>query len=259
MDPPRPRIQLGSVRAVADPPRAQRSVKHTVRQAAVRTGTYAVGKAALDAVWRERQRRAGTFSQFGEDRDVMRRLGPIGTYLDIGANHPYKGNNTYLLYRTGWRGMAIEPIRSHVSQHRRIRPRDVCVVAAAGRQTGRRRFHELNPSGFSTFDDDAAATLVATRRAVLIDSYEVDVVTATDAWCRHFPGQTVDFVAIDTEGHELEVLAGLDVDLLRPRLVLVEFERPTAPSHADAIVATMQAVGYELVDSFGVNGLFAPS
>lgn len=240
-----------------DPSLPETRLKHAARTVALRTRTYDAGKGALDVVWRQRQRRAGTYSQFAEDRVVLDLLGPNGTYIDIGANHPYKSNNTYLLYRAGWHGLTIEPIKSHGAHHRRLRPRDTCLTAAAGCEQDARRFHELNPSGFSTFDEAAAAALCESRQAILVNSYEVAIVRTTDAWNEHFPSESVDFIAIDTEGFELAVLDGIDFDALRPQLVLVEFERPTAPNHADDIIAKMRSVGYDLHSSHGVNGLFA--
>lgn len=187
---------------------------------------------------------------------MLDRLGSHGTYIDVGANHPFKWNNTYLLYCVGWQGLTIEPIKSHTTRHRRSRPRDVCLTAAAGRQPGTGRFHELNPSGFSTFDEQAAESLCDSKQAVLVETYDVEVVTVTDAWTEHFGTRTVDFIAIDTEGFELEVLDGIDFEALQPKLVLVEFERPTAASDADDIIAKLGEVGYTLLSTHGVNGLF---
>ena len=229
---------------------------YSLRRIAVRSGMYGPAKDSLDRIWLRRQRKAGTFSQFGEDREVLARLGPTGLYADVGANHPCKGNNTYLLYLAGWRGLTLEPIKSHCEQHRSIRPGDVCVNAAAGRWAASGTFHEVNPTGFSTFDAAAAAALVAEHRAVPVDSYEVPVVTLANVWEEAFGPRRPDFVSIDTEGFEFEVLAGADLERLAPALVLLELESAVDRGHRATLVDVMGDSGYTLVKQFGVNGLF---
>ena len=187
----------------------------------------------------------------------MAQLGPNGSYLNIGANHPYKSSNTYLLYQAGWSGLTIEPIKSLCEQHRRIRPRDICLNAAAGASSGIGTFHELNPSGFSTFDSAVAEQLCGSHRAVASASYDVSIVTATEAWMEHRPGRSIDFLSIDAEGHEESVLSGIDFELLRPRLVMLEFEAATGTPRTERLLGIVAANGYGLVDTFGVNGLFS--
>jgi hypothetical protein len=50
----------------------------------------------------------------------------------------------------------------------------------------------------STFDESAARRLCDEHRALAIASYDVPIVTPTDAWVEAFPGQRCDFVSIDT-------------------------------------------------------------
>jgi hypothetical protein len=73
-------------------------------------------KAALDALWLRRHARTATFSQFGEDRMVLDRLGRDGLYLDIGSNHPYKANSTYFFMSMAgeaWRSSrSVRSVRS---------------------------------------------------------------------------------------------------------------------------------------------------
>lgn len=63
-------------------------------------------------------------------------------------------------------------------------------------------------------------------------------------------------MAIDTEGFDEEVLAGADLDLLRPRLVIVELVAATDDAPRTSLIEWMDDHGYSLVGRFGVNGLF---
>jgi hypothetical protein len=48
------------------------------------------------------------YSQAGQDKFVLDRIGANGTYLEIGASHPVHINNTYLLELNGWTGISID-------------------------------------------------------------------------------------------------------------------------------------------------------
>lgn len=213
----------------------------------------------IDNRWLRQQRLRGTYSQAGEDALVLELLGASGLYLDIGANHPFKGSNTYLLYEHGWSGLTVDPIKLLCEQHRRLRPRDVCLNAAVSDRPGQEIFHELNPSGFSTFDTRAADELTHAGRAVRAGTYEVPVVRATDVWNQSFPALRADLISIDTEGFELEVIDGLDFKILEPRVVLVEFQAATGSERESAVTEVLADRGYRLDRVVGVNGLFVPS
>ena len=230
-----------------------------LRWLAVRSGLYSPVKRLIDVRWLRGRRRKGTYSQFGEDVELLATLGPNGLYIDIGANHPFKGSNTFLLYQAGWRGLTMEPIMSLCQQHRSVRPRDVCVNAAAGRSRGAALFNEVNPTGYSTFDSDSASTLVARGQAVLVRQYNVSVVPVLQAWREAFGAQLPNLISIDTEGFELEVLAGIDLSVLQPELVLLELQSAVDTGRRETLVEAMLEEGYELRREFGVNGLFQRS
>ena len=231
-------------------------VTSAVRRVALVTRLYAPMKAVRDWRWKRRRRQLGTYAQFGEDREILTRLGPSGRYADVGANHPFKSSNTYLLYLAGWEGLTIEPIRSLYDQHRRLRPRDVALNAAAGRRAGTAEFHELRPAALSTFDLEAAHELVSRHQAVRVASYPVQLVRLADAWRAAYGERAPDLLSIDTEGFEAEVLAGADLDHLAPRMVLLELSTATDKGPRRSLIDVMEAHGYELVDEFGVNALF---
>jgi FkbM family methyltransferase len=225
-----------------------------LRRLAVRSALYGPIRRASDR--RSISARSTSFAQFGEDREVVERLGPSGLYIDVGANHPRANSNTYLLYLTGWRGMTIEPIRSLCMLHKSLRPLDVRVNAAAGSEHASALFHEMKPSGLSTFDSVAAAALVDADRAVEVDRYLVPVVTLAELWSEFFGHRRPDFISIDTEGYEFEVLLGADLARLRPALVSLEFTSAIGDARRDVPVDAMTQEGYVLVREFGVNGLF---
>lgn len=196
--------------------------------------------------------RKGTFSQFGEDQAILRLLGDKpGTYFDIGANHPFKASNSYLLYRRGWRGVTVEPLPSLVKLHRLVRRRDTTVCAAIGSEPGISTLYETRPTGFSTLDRSHARALQS-ERGVRVTERTVNILRAMDVW-QEFMDVAPDFVSIDTEGAELDVLASMDWNRQRPRLMAVETSREEGSSSESTLLEFAGTVCYEPLERFGVN------
>ena len=118
--------------------------------------------------------------------------------------------------------MTVEPIPRLFDRHCRLSPRDIHVNDAAGRAPGTLLFYELWPSCASTFEASQAEELIRRGRARLGRKYEVQIVPLRELVARHFPGQEIDLLSIDTEGHDTEVLEGLDWLITHPRVVVVE-------------------------------------
>ena len=201
----------------------------------------------------------GSFSQHGEDTYVLRHLGPTGTYVDVGANDPHRLSNTYALYRSGWRGVTVDPIRSLVSRHKQLRPQDIQVLAGVGaRGGGVSKFHELDPHVLSTFDQGTAEAYIAAGIARRLCTYDVPILTLSSI----IDGaniKQVDLLTVDVEGYEYQVLAGLDFSRHRPRIMIIEALSPVGYSaEADSVRALLKSNDYHLVDTLGANAVYAP-
>ena len=172
-----------------------------------------------------RRRGQLTYAQEGEDRILARIFADTakGFYVDVGAHHPIRFSNTYLLYRRGWRGIAIEPIRSSADVHRRIRPRDIAVEVAVGREAGSRPYYEFDEPALNTLSSDWATSLVENTRYRLLQTRDVMVEPLAMILRRHLPpGQVIDLLTVDTEGSDADVLASNDWERFRPRIVVAE-------------------------------------
>lgn len=178
--------------------------------------------------------------------------GRTGRYLDIGANHPVRINNTYLLYRAGWRGVSVEPIQRLVTLHRMFRRHDTALRAGVGARTGSSEFFEMSPDVYSTFDPAEAEAIADKGRVRLVRRYRVPILTLTDLVLKHFDGQSPDLLSIDVEGHEAEVVAGLDFDRVHPEIVCIERFSPMGETHHAAVDGFL-GHGYERVGDVGKN------
>ena len=149
-----------------------------------------------------------------------------GFYLDVGANHPVFHSVTKLFYERGWRGINIEPspvVYSHLIEDR---PRDVNLNVGLADRDGILNFYEsMSRHGWSTFRPELAEGYRA--QGVPMVERTVPVTTLAKVCERHVD-RTIDFLKIDAEGFEREVLLGADFSRWRPRVLLIENAWPEA-------------------------------
>ena len=166
----------------------------------------------------------GSFSQYDEDEFFKQFFSEqqSGRYLDIGASHPYRISNTFLLYKLGWCGITVEPIAYLASLHRQWRPRDKIMEAAIGTSSGSLNFFEMIPSVLSTLDEDTANKYINDGTAQLLKSYKIPVVDISNLLEQAFSDGHVDLLSIDIEGLDAELLSIIDLDKYRPSLICIE-------------------------------------
>lgn len=174
-----------------------------------------------------------SYAQNAEDVLLHRALGhlPTGKYLEVGANHPTEDSISRPFYDRGWSGITVEPMAHLVDAHRRERPRDTQVHAVAGRPgVERATLHEIAGTGLSSTIDSVRD--VHERAGFDIVDIDVCSVTVDQILATAEPGP-LHFVVIDTEGAEADVLAGFDLRLWRPWVLVVEATVPNTnePAH----------------------------
>jgi FkbM family methyltransferase len=167
-----------------------------------------------------------SYTQNMEDTHLWLAFGGkrTGTYLDIGAGHPIADNVSFFFYERGWQGIAVEPQQKLVHLYARLRPRDAVVAALIGTQVGKADFHVFEAfHGLSTTNmkhAEAATALGADYRTV-----KVPMITLAELCRKHSLGE-IDFLKVDVEGAEADVLKSGDWKAFRPKVVVVEAIAP---------------------------------
>lgn len=217
-----------------------------------RTGLFYVVDAARDVVGYNPN--LPSYSQFEEDKFILEFFGAKpGIYIDVGASHPWRISNTYLLYRRGWRGVTVEPIRRLIDKHKRARPRDIQVHAAAGESEREIEFRELVPAAASTFDPSIAKEVIDAGHALPFRRYAVKMLPLTQIYRKTISPEPVDLLTIDVEGFGLNVLRGTDFDVLRPRMIILELKGGDDDMR---MRECLRSHGYGAIRTFGCNEIF---
>lgn len=166
-----------------------------------------------------------SYSAFGEDRliDHVFRHRQGGFYVDVGCCWPVAFSNTYLLYRRGWRGLAIDADPEFAEPFARNRPGDVFVNAAIGPCRGRTRLRLFSDPSMNATDAGWAAAALANPHKRALGEIEVDCWPLGELIARHAPpGAAIDFMNIDCEGADLTALQSNDWDRFRPSVIAIE-------------------------------------
>lgn len=193
-----------------------------------------------------------SYAQNAEDV-VLRRVfagRTDGFYVDVGACVPVEDSVTLHFYEQGWRGVNVEPDPRFSADLAQARQRDVTVQAAVGLGQDPVTFYPTDTRGLGTLDEALAA-----RRGDA-EPVQVPQVTLASVLTEHAPAEGVDFLKVDVEGWEAEVLASADWTALRPRVVVVEaVDAGGAPVH-EAWEPDLLAAGYRFGLFDGLNRFY---
>ena len=160
-----------------------------------------------------------SYAQAGEDLTLWRLVGDKadGYYIDVGAYHYNVFSVSRSFYEAGWTGVNVEPLPAHAAQLAEQQPRSVTFAGAVAATTGTATLYSDN--GLL----EALSTLVPERAEYCGLSVERTVATITLAeLCRRYQVGDVDWLKVDTEGTEEEILRSGDWARFRPRFCCIE-------------------------------------
>lgn len=204
-----------------------------------------------------------SYAQCGEDLIVAFVLKALGvaqpTYLDVGAHHPMKINNTYAFYERGGCGVCVEPDPAQQELFKRLRPMDLCLNVGVGPGDEKSAtLYILRPSTLSTFSEKEAKRLTESEGAVLERVVSVPMISLNTIFERYFQAPP-DFVSLDVEGLEFEILENADLHRYRPIVFCVEtlsYAAKGVEEKKENITGLMSSRGYMVYGDTYINTIF---
>lgn len=201
-----------------------------------------------------------SYAQFGEDIVAesifwyLHITKPL--YLDIGAYDPKFLSNTFYFYKRGGSGVCVEPDPARRAAFQRMRPRDLCLSVGVGAEDKDAvPFYVLSEPSLSTFDQASAAGHQETGTAQIRSVIDVPVYSINTLIEKHLP-RCPDFLSVDVEGIDLEVLQAMNFTCYRPAVICVE----TIDFHTQAkqteVIDFLRTQGYRVQADTVINTLF---
>jgi FkbM family methyltransferase len=142
-----------------------------------------------------------------------------GFFIELGANDGLAQSNTaFFEFYRGWTGLLIEPSIEKYKQCCKNRPNSIVQNYAC----------VSNEYNKNTIIGDFNGNLMASVNGYRLNSSVLDLVSAPTTTLEKLldtyssPTQSIDLLSLDTEGYELPILKGLNLNKYRPRYMLIE-------------------------------------
>ncbi len=171
-----------------------------------------------------------------------------GYFVEVGANDPHALSQTWHLEALGWTGVLIEPQPELAAKLVSARTAAVFAVACTSPENAGRTMPFYLAGPHSSLDRDRMAHGAHPELSIDVPARTLDSILEEAG-----APSPIDFLSVDVEGHELEVLRGFSFERWRPRLIVVE-------DHVEGLTKHwfMQSNGYRLIRRVGHNGWYVP-
>ena len=154
-----------------------------------------------------------SFSQLGQDLSVLQFYNNKrdGFFIEIGASNGIELSNTYLLEKSyNWKGICVEPVPKKFKLLCNNRPNSSCCDKAVYSESNKSVIFDIANnydllSGISDYIDCHKENVEANK-----DQIVVKTITFNDLLEKYNAPLFVDYLSLDTEGTELEILKSVD-------------------------------------------------
>ena len=144
-----------------------------------------------------------------------------GLYVDVGCNHPIKNNNTYLLHKRGWSGINIDLDNFSIEQFKLFRPNDSNINSCVSDKFGTTDLYFYhNKSPINTINKNVNLHHKSKHKEIKsIQTQTLDSIIQNSK----YKNDKINFLSIDVEGNELNVLTGFNLKKYLPDIVVIEY------------------------------------
>ena len=199
-------------------------------------------------------------SQFGEEKSLNKLLKNRnkGTYLDVGCFHPTKFNNTNMLYRSGWSGINIDLNPLTIDLFNFIRPRDINVCAALSNKNKKTKlFYHHDLSSQNTLNKNHVKWMEGNFRLKDLTTKIIKTQKLKDI-LNKFSIKKIDFINIDIEGNEYEVISSINLNKYKTKVICIEMleYNKIQKNNKIKIIKYLKRKGFKKVNKIRENYIF---
>ncbi|ADE35620.1 FkbM family methyltransferase [Methanohalophilus mahii] len=186
-----------------------------------------------------------SYSQEGEDLILKKIFGDKknGFYIDVGAHHPQRFSNTYYFYRQGWRGINIDAMPGSMYAFNRIRPDDLNLEIPISNKRDVLTYYSFEEPALNGFSVNL--NVERAKKNKIISKTNMETKTLEEVLDLWFNSSEIDFLSIDVEGLDFQVLNSNNWTKYRPKVVLVEsLKKSIENCYNDEMACYMKKNGY---------------
>jgi len=167
------------------------------------------------------------YSQFAEDlivQSIFKNIIKIDkpTYIDIGSHHPEYINNTALLYKKGSRGINIEPDTTLISEFYKTRKADKNLNIAVSNLNGEATLFIMEQRTLNTLSEKEALRCENEEGIKILERIIIPVLTFEAIIDKYNNGICPDFMSLDVEGFEMDILETINFEKNSPKVISIE-------------------------------------
>jgi len=150
-----------------------------------------------------------------------------GFFMEIGACDGVHLSNTFMLEKNGWSGIISEPSKFW---HNKMKRRS-CIInknAVFSESGNKIKFDEFPTSpelsGFGKYLDEDNNKQIRSRgyMSPAFQSYDVETITLNELISQNTDKTSIDYISIDTEGSEYEILKNFDLGKYNVEIFTIE-------------------------------------
>jgi FkbM family methyltransferase len=176
----------------------------------------------------EKDRYKKSYAQDGEDMLLSAFFDDMGGvnngfFVDIGALHPFRFSNTAHFYELGWKGINIEPTPDAITLFEKYRTRDINLNIGIGEKNDELTFYCFYEPALNSFSKELSEERNNTTNFKIKETKKIQIYPLAQVLDQHLPkNQYIDFMTIDVEGLDLQVLKSNNWDKYKPGFILAE-------------------------------------
>jgi len=197
-----------------------------------------------------------SFSQNYEDV-ILRRIFNLkskGTFVDVGAFHPFFNSNTYYFYNKGWRGLNIDMDDVNIKEFIRLRGEDLNMNIPISDKNEKIDTYIIKNSSRSSIIKEIANINLKKDEIIVQSKQEAKTLNTV---LENNDINDIDFISIDVEGAEDKVLKGFDIQKYSPKIIIIESVFPQSSEiKSDEAQKTLQSSNYFPFYFDGINKFY---